>query len=86
MDEAEQIIQQLRDAGFKIHAITGSGHWFLFAYKGNAETSVRGDDYLRVVRALAVALGFPCDTLRPAVSERPSPPPPDARFPAADCV
>ena len=58
MDEAEGILQRIRAAGFRTHAIAGDGHWFLFAYRDGREFSVRADSHLRAVRALAIAVGL----------------------------
>ena len=61
MDQAEAILKQLRESGQNIQVVSGDDHWIMFASRNGIETSVRGDDYLRVVLALAVAVGFICD-------------------------
>lgn len=58
MSEADQIVQRSRADGFDVQVLTGNGNVFMFATRDGAETCVRGGDYHRVVKAIAVLLGY----------------------------
>ena len=68
MSDADRILQHIRESGYKVDAISGDGHWFMFATRDGVETSVRGGDLLRVAKALAVVLGLGEGAAEPAAS------------------
>jgi hypothetical protein len=69
MDEAFRIKSAMEAAGFKIDVVGNNGHFFMFAARGQEKAAVRGDDYLRVIRALAIAVAFSCDVVDPPAGD-----------------